>query len=798
MKSFFVFFFFLSVKLSAQVVHDFQLKDTLSSKSPVPLSYITPKSIKILADLENKQRHIQSYDDLNFFKGQWQGLGSEIQGYLDDFKSVNFYEHKTRILYDHQQELKYWKRRIEEFQEQISDKGNDLENQYNDLYKLGEKWIITLENAVRLNAESVVVDQIETVINEINATQKQIRKTQTHFITIDGDIAKKELILEEKISALKVYRASLLTSWKTNPRYFSVIDYSLPKYLSFKKQEFVRDFEHLVWVVYTIKWVHIFKLFIVFMLCWMVIYLAQRNIKNFPFWSQEMKSEGSIQFVFRHKVLLSLLCTLLLSFEIIPYLSYFQLMVLNCIVILIISKIYGGLNFIRFKGSWWVLVLLMLITYLLLPFDIVFVYDIINVLIFNALMIYLTIKYVWKSNVDYSWIKQIRYSLILLPLISLIGLILKNKSLVFVPIDFALSAVMFALIFAVIQRVVLLVLPIGIIGPHLYFLNTVNKNKDAIAYRVQAWIKFLSGFLWVFIPLIMVQQTENVLDFILSILNYAIEVGTLSFSLSTVFIFALGVYFTRFISRIILTFLREDVFPNTGIKEDGASAIILLTRYFMFAFGFLISLAAAGIDLSNLAVVLGALSVGIGFGLQGLVSNFISGLILLAERPFKLGDILELTDNTFGSIKEIGIRSSKIQMLNGSEVIVPNDELVSSQLTNWTLSDQNRRIKIIIGVSYDADPRFVKKLLHEVVAKNEKVLSHPPSIIALDEFGDSSINFKALVWFGENWIEDKGDLMADIFMAFKENNVVIPFPQRDIHIIDEGTMQEQKLKESTS
>lgn len=760
-------------------------KDTLDAKSPIPISYITPKSIKVLADLEDQQRKIKQYDNLDDLNTDWDALSDDIEGYLSRFRYVMYSEHKTRILYNHQQELLFWRDEVIDFQEQIISNGDELEAQYNDLYKLGQKWLITLENAEDLKVEIVVVQQIFSVLNKIQETQKQIRKTQTHFITIDGEITKKRLRLEDKIESLKKYRANSVLNWRLRPRYFSKLYYSFSEYYDMKARDVENDWSYFIWVFKSVKVKHLLYLLIFFSICYFIIFLAQRNIKHYPFWSQEMDSEGGLGFLFENKIVFSALLTVLYSFRVIPNLSYVHLSIMNVLIMVLCYIVYKGLRFHRFKDSWWIVFTLLGLNFLILPFHIDHVLDVFFVCVFNALVVVLTLRYMKRRSPNSSKIEIVRYLILLLPLASSIGFITKNEELIFVPIDIAMSIIVFSIIFSVIQRAILLVLPVGLIGSYLFFLESIKTNKDKMVYQIQHILKLVSWYLWVAIPLALVEQTDNVYNFVSGIFSYPIEVGSISFSFSSVLIFSLGIYLTLFIGNIVTTILKEDIVRVAKIKQDGASAILLLTRYFFFSFGIFISLAAAGIDLSNVAVVLGALSVGIGFGLQGLVSNFISGLILIAERPFKLGDILELGNNTFGEIKEIGIRSSKIHMTNGSEVIVPNDELVSNRLTNWTLSDKNRRIKMLIGVSYDSDPREVKTVIEEVIRRNDFILKKPEPIVALDEFADSSINFNVMVWVGENWVRDKGDLLADIFMTFRERGIEIPFPQRDIHIIEQ-------------
>jgi small-conductance mechanosensitive channel len=213
------------------------------------------------------------------------------------------------------------------------------------------------------------------------------------------------------------------------------------------------------------------------------------------------------------------------------------------------------------------------------------------------------------------------------------------------------------------------------------------------------------------------------------------------------------------------------------------AAISMLINYTIIALGFLIALSVAGFDLNRFAIVLGALGVGIGFGLQNVVNNFISGLILIFERPIQVGDVVELTD-LIGNVKRIGIRSSTIRTFDGSEVIVPNANLISNEVINWTLSDKLRRIQINVGTAYGSNPEEVLKILKNILSANPEILDQPEPMILFQEFGDSSLNFNLRFWTAapETWLRLRSDISVEIFKAFKENNIEIPFPQRDLHL----------------
>jgi potassium efflux system protein len=232
--------------------------------------------------------------------------------------------------------------------------------------------------------------------------------------------------------------------------------------------------------------------------------------------------------------------------------------------------------------------------------------------------------------------------------------------------------------------------------------------------------------------------------------------------------------------------LEERWLRKSRIDAGGRNAVVTVTGYAAGAMAILIALSVAGVDFSNLALIAGALSVGIGFGLQNIVNNFVSGLILLFERPIRKGDWI-VVGNTEGHVQDISIRSTQIRTFERADVIVPNSELISSQVTNWMLRDLIGRVRVPIGVAYGSDVQLVKKLLLEIGERHPMAILDGtvsrPWVLFLG-FGESALNFE-LRFFIRN-VDQRLSVLSDINFAidraFRENGIEIPFPQRDLHL----------------
>jgi small-conductance mechanosensitive channel len=224
----------------------------------------------------------------------------------------------------------------------------------------------------------------------------------------------------------------------------------------------------------------------------------------------------------------------------------------------------------------------------------------------------------------------------------------------------------------------------------------------------------------------------------------------------------------------------------TTMGQGARDAVVTITGYIMFLIALLAGMSAAGFDFGNIAIIAGALSVGIGFGLQNIVNNFVSGLILLFERPVRKGDWI-VVNGTEGVVKDIQIRSTRIETFDRSDVIVPNSELISNQVTNWVLSSNSGRAIVPVGVAYGTDTEKVRDVLLKVAEENDDVAKTqylPEPRVLFREFGDSSLNFELRVFLlnVDSRLSVISDLNFAIDKAFREAGIEIPFPQRDLHV----------------
>jgi len=255
---------------------------------------------------------------------------------------------------------------------------------------------------------------------------------------------------------------------------------------------------------------------------------------------------------------------------------------------------------------------------------------------------------------------------------------------------------------------------------------------------------------------------------------------TIGSILSLLILFASVIIIERIVQKqLIRRFLSRTKFQPS--LQFGLSRII---GYTLIAVGFYVAFQLVGVDLSSLAIIAASLGVGVGFGLQNIINNFVSGIIILAERPISIGDRIEVA-GVAGRVTKIQLRSTTVVTNDNITMIVPNADFISNTVTNWSHGDPKVRIRVPVGVAYGSDLKLLQQLLLEAAGEHPKALRDPSPVVLFNEFGDSSLNFELGVWTQEMTatpIHFTSEMNFIIEQKLRENDIEIPFPQRDLHV----------------
>lgn len=268
-----------------------------------------------------------------------------------------------------------------------------------------------------------------------------------------------------------------------------------------------------------------------------------------------------------------------------------------------------------------------------------------------------------------------------------------------------------------------------------------------------------------------------------TVMNVGIEIGEVSLHLGDVLVFAFSSWLAFWIARAVRRLLREELPGRARLPRGVGNSIASLSYYGVLLIGFLIALSAAGFKVSQLALVFGALGVGIGFGLQNVVNNFVSGLVLMFERPIQPGDVVDAA-GVSGTVREIGLRATTIRTFDGADSVVPNGVLLNGNLTNWTMFDRSRRIEITVGVAYGSNPAQVASVLGAAASATAGVASEPAPLVLLTGYGDSALTFVVKAWTGDiaTWTQVRGELLERALAALRAAQIEIPYQQIDLNL----------------
>lgn len=313
-------------------------------------------------------------------------------------------------------------------------------------------------------------------------------------------------------------------------------------------------------------------------------------------------------------------------------------------------------------------------------------------------------------------------------------------------------------------------------------LKSLQSRPEVVLASFRKLVHLSCWLAWGVLTLEEFHLLEPVGDVLSAVAEATFSVGEVTLSIGRIGTFVLAILLAIWASRFVGFLLDEDVLPRMNLGRGVAPTVSMLSRYTLIGLGIMLAVAAAGVDLSNLTFIMGALGVGIGFGLQTVVNNFVSGLILIFERPVKIGDVIEAGD-LVGEVTTIGIRASTVRTPQGAEVIVPNAQLISNEVVNWTASDRHRRVDVEVGVAYGTDLRHVVQVLTAAAASLEVALEFPPPMTVFVSFGESAVNLSVRIWIWEHneWLVAKTALATVVVEALTREGIDIPLPQQVVH-----------------
>jgi small-conductance mechanosensitive channel len=766
------------------------LDSILAQVQPIAMAEIAVQSTSMNTALAEKRKILLTEEEKTRIEQQADSVLARYELILEDPRYKRYEEINSRELEALRDDWRSVSQRLETTQQDWTGRVESLENEKASLKIPLRQWTITLEQAEAENATGTVLEQISSTINAIEQViaelnenseflQDDLVKISEKLINSNEIIHNFNALLEEytiqrfKFDEPFIWKDSLYVRDTTisEPGYFGA---NMPAIKGFYFDNSRKMFIHL-------------GLFILISL--MLVSLFRRLQKNI-----EKKDE---QYVARTRILMTkpfaaaLMITFTLTLALYDNIPQ-VIRSFNAVLVLVPMTLLIAHNLPLSVRKY--IYILLALTLLTLLHDLTYKEDLFSRLLLLLVCTgsFLTVLFMANDSALRELGRgklsgQLLYSLLYgAGLMMAIAVVTNVFGGVYIAEYFGLST-LYSIVLAVLVYSFVLVIN-GILIMIIYSKGisslTVIKNFGPTVEKRLTGLVSLAGLIyWIVIVLIEFRINDEVFAWLNKVFVAPFKLGSTEISLLNIIMFFFIIWLTITISRIIRFFLEGDVFTRLKLKKGVPGAISLMLRITIITIGFLIAIAAAGVQMEKLAILLGAFGVGIGFGLQNIFNNLISGIILAFERPINEGDIIEV-GALMGIVKEIGIRSSIIKTYDGSEVIVPNGNLISEQLINWTLSDQQRRGEVRVGVAYGTDPQEVLDLLLKAAESNERVLEYPKPWAIFLGFGESSLDFRLLFWIADadTRLTIQSEVAVMVNQMIKEAGIEIPFPQRDLHL----------------
>jgi potassium efflux system protein len=760
--------------------------------TPIPITEITVEIPRVISLLQEKRDFLLKTDEKTVIINRLDTLILRLRMLREDERIHKMDILSFRNLTNLENDWVLLNSLLTHEQAMLIEKVQRDETEKNTLEGMLLVWKKTLASVQETEAPPVITDQIISTANDIESLLNSFRSDseflQEELVEISEGIIFSNSITGQIKSAQEVATKQLLSrrqsplwkefSQKTNIKLIreqrSLVDDTVAG---------LKDFYHN----YAMRiWLNI----VAFLVIVILIYLLFRNLKqSFP--EKDLSRDSALYKILSRPISSAFLINYVLTvilFELIPdSIRLINTIILFIPVLLILRDIITGP---ARKYIYFPIIASLLVQFHSLGYSDTLISRIfILLIILFSLLIILSIL-LRKSQREYVLSTRpgkYMYALLwlLLGLMSLslvsvvIGAVLLAEFLTYASIRSAALVLILYALSVTLNSVIISLLH----SKRLQRMNLIKQHYKIILKWMFTIINSVSIVLWLIFTLRFFTFWDELYSGIKGVLTYNLTMGTVNLSLGNILIFIFIIWFTLRISSIIRIIFDEEVAPKVKLKRGVPGAISLIIRISLITIGFLIAIAAAGVEMSKLAILLGALGVGIGFGLQNIFNNLVSGIILAFERPLNEGDIIEVGKHV-GIVKQIGIRASTIRTAEGAEVIIPNGNLISNELINWTLSDQQRRAEVTVGVGYGTIPEQVLQILRDCAHAHSEVLKDPEPLAVFTSFGESSLNFRLLFWIpnADRSLQIQSEVAVLVNNALQKAGIEIPFPQRDLNI----------------
>lgn len=699
--------------------------------------------------------------------------------------NIRFLENKLMFWYDHQSDVDILKSSLSETVQELDEIKYDLEDKLK-IWRNTKTFILKEKSATsvigKIDELTYFMDSVnQLVIDKSNFVLKILDRVTETGVSVEDRISSIDDMIAEKESKIFERDQMSLFSMFFSEKNFWVIKGPLSQFYNTE----IKQLDH-----YMMQHIpnFVFQMVLLLFLCFVFIIVKRRLLKR-EFESLSAYKALLVK-VFSRPISAAILLGIFASIVIFdnrPPIFREASVILAIIPLIIILLSISKKEYKKYIYLLGILFLIREMYFIFPPGNILHRISLLSIALIEIAVILILLRQFQidpiKKKIQRNLILGFLYLHLGFALAGIVGVVIGSNMLAEVTLNIFIVNVFAGLLLAVSVIIFNGLIELGIDSKSIQRINVFRINAPYLKKKITDLVNFGAVVYWIFIMMRMLNIERLVIEGISSFFTKELSIGSTSFTLGGIFIFFFVIWLSTVVSKIIRAVLEEDVLDRMNLAKGVPRTIAVMAGYTLVTLGVFLAVSAAGIPLTSLSIIIGAFGVGIGFGLQNIFNNLVSGLILLFERPIQIDDTIEV-GTLIGKVKSMGIRSSHVRTFDGAEVIVPNGNLISNEVVNWTLSDQQRRIEVIAGVAYGSDPHMVQQLFMKELEEHPDIIQDPPPQVYFQTLGESSLDFRLLFWTSNSgdWLRIQSDIVFKVHDILKENNIEIPFPQRDLHL----------------
>jgi len=789
---FFVFFVSLYAQDSSEEIQTKELEKTIQVKEFIAVSEVSEKSVETLEVLKEISEAIKPTEKISEIHESIPSYLSSIDHILNDSQYQNLEALNIRKLQKLQSELLIYIASLNEWKNILKLKIEIYNENRTLLKKSAELWDETKLNAVKENAPQAIQEQILSIISHLKELEDVSKKNYDNTLTDLNSITTKIVKIDNMTDSLKkaeMKSSNDIFSQNSLPLFdfFSTQSLSPVNFVLGVKSSFIERYKESINYFQTklSRWYLFLILSILIIL--LVAYFNYLHSKKRLFVKESSLHKKDFYFM-RMPIATIVILVALAVVIIFPDYPASVMQYLLLFLILPVARIIQ--TFIQKEQRKFLYIFLAL--YALNIFDSNAVTNSFEARLFSLTLslglLYFILVLIQKSLLESAVNKYIKpfasklfilfTALLTIAILSNIygGVLLSSRILngVFITIY---SALIFYTIYIVLSGYIIIIFRRRVDTTS----NVMELYSQKIEHTTIVIIKIVMFLWWIKVVLETLSLYPFVLEYNDMFMELSWKISSTVITVKAIVNFIAIVIGTWMVSKLVITVLNVEVFARFSFPRGVPTAITTTLNYIIVISGTIIALSSLGVTPEQFTLVFGALGVGIGFGLRNIIANFVSGIIMVFERPVQIGDTIEV-NSTLGSVQSIGARSTTIKTFDGSEVIIPNADFIAKDITNWTLSDEYRRKLVVFKVDYDSDVEEVLSIMHDVAVSHKDVLKDPEPLATFKGFGENYLEFKLYFWLTDNLIVAPSEVSIGIYKALKEAGIKMPMPKQETYL----------------